>query len=168
MGLTYEQMKKEAMEQGRAIGYSITLIEIVDRMEKLSHISREKACDNLKISLEEYETAKKLITSEEVQKIIGKDNLSVLSKTFSKVFSKDDAFQEIKTELVEQQKNGQVVTMCTVVDKVKDKCREHGIEIGRAQLVMYEYEMGYSMEEISNIFELSLENVKDIVERKCK
>lgn len=162
MGCTYDQMKKEALEQGRVIGYSITLVEVVGKMEKLYHISREKACDNLKISLEDYENAKKFIASEDVQKIIKQCNVSVLSKTFSK----DDTFQNIKTELVELQKNGHVVTMGTIVDKVKEQCREYGIETGRAQLVLYEYNLGYSMEKISVIFDLSLENVKDIVTKQ--
>lgn len=85
-----------------------------------------------------------------------------------KVFTNDDRYEAIKAGLIEQQQKGQVITMCTVVERFTSKGIEQGIEQGIERCVLNAYQKGKTPKEISEFLDIELEIVNDIVSRQSE
>lgn len=88
---------------------------------------------------------------------------------FLKIFTGDKKYAEVKSELLEKQKKGQVVTMCTVVERFTNEGIRQGIRQGRLEGAVITYkEVGFSFDEtvqrIANNYGLSLHEAEEKVE----
>lgn len=85
-----------------------------------------------------------------------------------KVFTGDKRYEEIKYSLLESQRKGEVVTMCSVVEKftnegIKQGIKqgiEQGIEQGEKQIILNMHRKGCDVETIFNLTGISLDVVK--------
>ena len=66
--------------------------------------------------------------------------------------------------ILEKQKEGKVITMCTVVERFMEEGREEGREEERERLVINFYKKRKTQEEIAELMDISLEEVKKIIE----
>ena len=91
-----------------------------------------------------------------------------------KVFTGDKKYEEIKYSLIERQKKGEVVTMCTVVEKFTNDGIQQGIEQGikqgieqeKKQIILNMHDKGCDAETIFNLTGISLDIVKDVLGNK--
>lgn len=83
-----------------------------------------------------------------------------------KVFTGDKKYEEIKYGLIERQKKGEVVTMCTVVEKFTNDGIKQGIEQEKKQIILNMHNKGCDAETIFNLTGISLDIVKDVLENK--
>lgn len=83
-----------------------------------------------------------------------------------KVFTGDKKYEEIKYSLLERQKKGEVVTMCTVVEKFTNDGIQQGIQQGGKQIILNMYNKGCDVETISDLSGISLDIVKKVVQEK--
>lgn len=83
-----------------------------------------------------------------------------------KVFTKDNNYNEIKAELVEQRQKGERITMCSVVEKFTTKGIEQGIEQGIKKCILNAYKKGKNEEDISGFLDLPLEVVQEIIKQE--
>ena len=86
---------------------------------------------------------------------------------FLEVFTTDRQYAEIKDGLLEMQREGDVVTMCSVVEKFKNDGIKQGIERGieqeQKQIILNMYEAGCDAETISGLTKISIETVKSVL-----
>lgn len=86
---------------------------------------------------------------------------------FLEVFTNDRQYAEIKDGLLEMQREGDVVTMCSVVEKFKNDGIKQGIERGieqeQKQIILNMYEAGCDAETISGLTKISIETVKSVL-----
>ena len=86
---------------------------------------------------------------------------------FLEVFTNDQQYAEIKDGLLEMQREGDVVTMCSVVEKFKNDGIKQGIERGieqeQKQIILNMYEAGCDAETISGLTKISIETVKSVL-----
>ena len=91
-----------------------------------------------------------------------------------KVFTGDKKYEEIKYSLLERQKKGEGVTMCTVVEKFTNDGIQQGIEQGiqqgieqsGKQIILNMHNKGCDVETISDLSGISLDIVKNVLENE--
>ena len=87
------------------------------------------------------------------------------------IFTGDGKYTEIKDELLEKQRQGKEVTMCSVVEKftndgIKQGIKqgiERGIEQEQKQIISNMYKEGCDAETISRLTKISIEMVRDAI-----
>ena len=80
-----------------------------------------------------------------------------------RVFTGDEKYIEIKAELLKKQKEGQVVTMCTVVEKFTNEGIEQGIELEQNQIILNMHNQGCDNITISKLTGISLDKVNKVL-----
>lgn len=84
------------------------------------------------------------------------------------VFTKDDTYKKIRSELVERKKKGEMITMCEVVERFKkegfEEGEKKGFEEGVKANILTIFKKGKSAEEISELLDLPLQEVQNIIE----
>ena len=85
-----------------------------------------------------------------------------------RIFTDDEKYIEIKDGLLKRQKEGQVVTMCTVVEKFTNEGMEQGIEQGmeqkQNQIILNMSNEGCDNITISKLTGISLDKVNKVLE----
>lgn len=88
------------------------------------------------------------------------------------VFTGDEHYKAIEDELLEQQREGKVITMCNVVERFIKEGKEEGIKEGIKAMVETCYELGLSKEEtlqrVQTKFSMPEEEAAEYVEKSWK
>ena len=91
-----------------------------------------------------------------------------------KVFTNDFRYDRISADIMEKQSNGEVITMCDFAERMWNSGEAAGIEKGIAQgmekgrtagKILAYFDMGLSIEEVSDKVNLTVEQVSDILEQ---
>ncbi len=83
-----------------------------------------------------------------------------------KVFTNDFRYDRISADIMEKQRNGEVITMCDFAERMWNSGEAAGMEKGRtAGKILAYFDMGLSIEEVSDKVNLTVEQVSDILEQ---
>ena len=81
------------------------------------------------------------------------------------VFTGDEKYTGIKDELLERQREGKEVTMCSVVEKFTNDGIKQGIEQEQKHIILNMYKEGCDAATISRLTKISIEIVVDVLSR---
>ncbi|MCI9080287.1 MAG: Rpn family recombination-promoting nuclease/putative transposase [Lachnospiraceae bacterium] len=79
------------------------------------------------------------------------------------VFTGDNKYAEIKDELLSRQKEGDEVTMCSIVEKFTNDGIKQGIEQDRKQIILNMHKKGCDAVTISDLSGISFEVVNEVL-----